>query len=151
MSKFEVYKDKSENKAQCWRWRLLDNNGENIARSEEGFLKTSIALSIKKIIAKAPGAERVKEGDADVDKWSFEYFESKKDDWYWRLRAAGNSEIMAIGGEGFVSKSNVLRSIENVQKECVEAKIDYENPSDDPACDAKEKEKGTDTRGIAGS
>lgn len=43
----------------------------------------------------------------------FEYFQSTSDElWYWRLKVK-NGEIIADGSEGYASKANVLRAIEN--------------------------------------
>lgn len=141
MSKFEIYKgnDKGE---QCWRWRLVDSNHENIAMSEEPFIKSSVKRSIKTIKDKVNISTLVflDESDEDTDKgYRFEYFENEKNEWYWRLKA-GNHEPMAIGGEGFSSKQSILKSIENVKLEITRAIITFKNPEDDPAYEAKNQD-----------
>jgi len=155
MSNFIIYKGQDKDPNECWRWRLLDNNHKNIARSEEAFHKENITRSIKTmcsnvtletpIIVKGDSAE-------DKSKYRFIFFESKKDSqWYWQLRAGGNSEIMAIGGESFSSKDSVTRSLENVRFEIDRTgTIEWENPDDDPAGKAKSEDR-TPTKGIPGS
>ena len=49
----------------------------------------------------------------------FEYYQGSDNLWYWRLRD-GNIKIVADGSEGYVSKSNVLRAIDNVIDTVVE-------------------------------
>ena len=142
MSKFEIYRsnDKGE---QCWRWRLVDSNYKNIARSEEPFIKSSVKRSIKTIKDKVALNAPVffDESIEDVDKgYRFEYFQSEKDsEWYWKLKAS-NHELMAIGGEGFSSKQSILKSIENAKVEIGRAEIIFENPKDDPAYEAKNQD-----------
>lgn len=133
MSNFEIYRgeDKGE---QCWRWRLIDSNGDNIAKSEEPFLKNSIKRSIKTI------QERVTintplfldESPEDTDTgYRFEYFQSKNDkEWYWRLKA-GNNENIAIGGQGFKAEDIVKQNIEQVKAVIINnAAIVFQNPED---------------------
>lgn len=143
MSKFEIYKDKSNAGEQCWRWRLIDSNNKNIARSEEAFVKGSVKRSIKTLQEQVkPGTPIfLDESKEDTDTgYRFEYYQSDKNqEWYWRLKA-GNHEIMAIGGEGFSSKQSVLGSIDNVKLEIERAKIVFENPEDDPSHQAKSED-----------
>ena len=44
----------------------------------------------------------------------FNYFQGRDRLWYWRL-IDGNNKIVAVGGEGYASESNVLRALQNVQ------------------------------------
>lgn len=37
--------------------------------------------------------------------------------WFWRLVETGNAKIIATGGEGFVTRANAKRSIDNVEEE----------------------------------
>ena len=158
MSKFEIYKGNDADPKECWRWRLIDDNGANIAKSEEAFLKENIKESIKKIQEYVGPRTSIVLDSSDDEKGNecrFSYFQSTENEqWYWRLQAAGNNETLAVGGEGFVSEGNVKRSIENVRGEMCVAGIGFENPEDDPAYDAQkenEDEKTNIKKGIAGS
>lgn len=152
MSKFVIYKgqDKGE---ECFRWKLIDDNDKNIARSEEPFLVTSIQKSIKTMQTKVGVDTPIYEDESLEDKdkgYRFEYSQSKNDNqWYWKLRA-GNNETMAIGGEGFSSKQSVVRSIENVRLEIPRATIEWDNEALDPANKAKDNDT-TPTKGLPGS
>ena len=111
MSKFQIYR--GENKGeQCWCWRLLCDDGTNIGRSEEPFLKGSIIPSIKKIKGKIECAfVAQEESTEDQDKgYRFEYFQEKDGKHYWHFKAE-NHEIMAISGEGFSSENEVCEQI----------------------------------------
>lgn len=158
MSKFVIYRDKSEGTDQCWRWRLVDDNGARIAKSEEAFLKENVKPSIKLVQGNVnPKTLICLNGSDDEDGavYRFAYHQSDKDEqWYWKLQAGGNNELMAVGGEGFSSKSKVSRSIENVRLEICRAGITFENIEDDPAYEAKEanREDKTNVRkGAPGS
>jgi uncharacterized protein YegP (UPF0339 family) len=48
-------------------------------------------------------------------KAGFEIYQDNAGQWRWRLRAT-NGQLLANGGEGFASRSNVLRSIRAVKK-----------------------------------
>ena len=155
--KYEIYRsnDKGEQK---FRWRLKDGNNQIIAISEEPFHKENIHDSIKKIRANVTPDTLIlhKSDPENTNKYyRFEYFQSDKDsEWYWRLLAAGNSEKMAIGGEGFSTKQSVIRSLENVRDEMPNCfNVEYEDPKDDPLSDAKdaEEESGNKTTGMKGS
>ncbi len=155
--KYEIYKSNDKGD-QNFRWRLRDGNNKIIAVSEEPFHKDNILASIKKIRAEVnPNTPIFDKDDPQNtnDCYRFVYFQSENDEqWYWRLLAAGNSEKMAIGGEGFSTKQSVIGSLENVRDEmpnCFDVK--YENPEDDPLNDAKdaEKESGNKTTGMKGS
>ena len=151
MSKFQIYQGNDIGE-QRWRWRLLDNNGKNIGRSEEAFVKGSIVPSIKRLkseVDKAPVAHD--ESIKDEDKgYRFEYFKSEKDNqWYWRLKA-GNHEIMAISGEGFPDEDEAKKQIEHFRGTAVSSLITWENPKDDPAYQEKHDDRTTPT-GIPGS
>ena len=43
----------------------------------------------------------------------FEIYQGKDSQWYWRL-IAGNNRIIAVGGEGYVSKHNAKRAVSTV-------------------------------------
>ena len=138
MSKFEIYKGKDKDPKECWRWRLLDNNHKNIARSEEAFRKENVVRSIEimrlHVTPETPiifESIIIFEGDPEEDtsEYRFIIFKSEKDgQWYWRLRAGGNNEMMAIGGEGFSSKDSAKRATENARLEIYRTdKIEWEN------------------------
>ena len=134
MSKFEIYKG-DDTGEECWRWRLLDDKENNIGSGGEAFLKGSILPSIKKIQGEVGAALVVKnESSDDIDKgYRFEYEKNDKDNqWYWRFKAP-NHKIMAIGGEGFSSESEVRQQIENFKKNAINAEIIWENEKDNPA------------------
>jgi uncharacterized protein YegP (UPF0339 family) len=44
----------------------------------------------------------------------FKHFQGTNRQWYWQL-CDGNHQIIAVGGEGYISEANVLRAIENVK------------------------------------
>ncbi len=46
--------------------------------------------------------------------------------WYWSLKAA-NHQIVAVGGEGFSSKSSCLGSIEAVKRAITDIRIETED------------------------
>lgn len=146
MSKFIIYKG-NDSGEQAWRWKLIDSNGANIARSEEAFIKTSIKRSIKTLQGNTSDNTPVykDESKEDIDKGNrFEHFQSEKDEqWYWRFKA-GNNKIIAIGGEGFSSKQSILKSIDNVKEEIPVAEILFENEKDDPSYEAQKKDNTKD-------
>lgn len=113
MSKFEIYKGKGKGD-EVWRWRLVDNWGDKIARSEEPFKKGSIAKSIKKLQKKVVDAPvYLDEGPEDKDKGNrFEFYQSAAGKWRWRFKA-GNHEIMAISSKGYESDCEVMEMIEH--------------------------------------
>ena len=39
--------------------------------------------------------------------------------WYWQLVDGGNGAIIAVGGEGFVSKYNAERAVENIKSSVI--------------------------------
>ncbi len=122
MSKFHIYKGKDQGD-ECWRWRLRDNNGENIADGGEGYRESSIDDAIKTLQQHAPGAPIVKDESAeDSDKgYRFEYYQGKDAQWYWKFRS-GNNQTMA-DGEGYTSESGVRRGVENVRLEMGRASV----------------------------
>lgn len=141
MLTFNIYEGKDENKEERWRWKLLDDNN-NIARSEEPFLQTSIIRSIKTLIREIDSNTPVYEDESkeDIDEgYRFEYFKGEDDKFYWRIKA-GNNELMAIGGQGFETKEKMLKDINNIKNNIENANIDFEKAEDDPSYDAKESD-----------
>lgn len=45
----------------------------------------------------------------------YEIYQDKSGEWRWRLRSS-NGQLVANGGEGFASRSNVIRALESVRK-----------------------------------
>ena len=45
----------------------------------------------------------------------FEIYQDKSGEWRWRLRSS-NGQLVANGGEGFASKSNVIRALESLTR-----------------------------------
>ena len=126
MSKFVFYKDSGKRKAESWRWYLSDGNCAKIAKSEEAYLKSSLVRAINSLKNKVDQATPVlsEEEKKSGIGYRFEYFRGKDGNYYWRLKA-GNHQIVATGGEGFASPSNVKRSIENVKVEIGKAEIEW--------------------------
>lgn len=122
MSTFQIYKGNDAG-AECWRWRLIDDNGQNIAHSEEAFLQSSIRRSIETIQDHAPGASIVERDSAEDNgrEYRFRYFQGKDDQWYWHL-VAPNQEKLGHG-EGYVNKSGVKRALENIRTEMGRADV----------------------------
>lgn len=150
MPKYEIFKSKGEGE-QCWRWRLMDDNGKVIVRSEEAFVKSNCLASLKRIrqeIATSPVWKD--ESPEDREKgFPFEYFQNNVDGkWYCRLHV-GNHETMAVD-EGFSSEDAIKTTLEKLKKEMRDAKITWENPEDDPAYQEKHDDR-TETKGIPGS
>lgn len=153
MSTFKIYEENGLGEER-WKWELIDSNGVEIAVSEEAFIKRSINKSIKTLQEKVNESTPVflDESLEDSDKgYRFEYKQQDDDSWCWIFKAA-NNKIMAIGGQGFSSKSNIKRSIDNVKVEITRAKIIFKNPKNDPAYDAKQQDNTKENPSIpAGS
>ena len=96
--KFEVYAGSSGE----YSWRLLADNGQNVASSGEAFASKSNADR---------AANGFKAGAAGA---TYEVYETSSGNWRWRAKAA-NGEQIAGSGENFVTKQNAERSAENVQ------------------------------------
>lgn len=45
----------------------------------------------------------------------YEFSQDRSGEWRWRLRSS-NGQLVANGGEGLASKSNVIRALESVRK-----------------------------------
>lgn len=140
MLEFQIYEGQDSDKNEKWRWRLLDKNNDNsnIARSEEPFLKTSIKRSIKTLKQKINTQTKVYEKESKEKKkgYRFEWFTGKDDKFYWCIKA-GNNEPMAIGGEGFSNEEDMLKDIDNIKNNIINAKIEFEDPKCDPSYSAR--------------
>jgi uncharacterized protein YegP (UPF0339 family) len=58
-----------------------------------------------------------------TDRPFFYIYLDRAGEWRWRLRAAGNNEIIADSAEGYVSKWGAERAAERVQKDAPMALI----------------------------
>ena len=103
-------------------WILQDGNNETIADAQQGDGYEELrgakhgADRFTTLGHDAPRRE-IPEGKATGANPEFEYYQSAKDkDWYWRFRAE-NGRVVADGSEGYASKANVLRALDNVQAE----------------------------------
>lgn len=59
----------------------------------------------------------------------YEVYEDEAGEWRWRLVEA-NGRIIAESGEGYVSKSNLERAIENLKDEADGSTITYDDTND---------------------
>ncbi|OZC01453.1 DUF1508 domain-containing protein [Rubricoccus marinus] len=103
-------------------WILRDGNNETIADAQQGdgYENERDAKHGADVFTNlghdAPRRE-ISEGTSTGANPEFEYFESARNkQWYWRFRAK-NGRVVADGSEGYGSRSNVTRAIDNVQTE----------------------------------
>ncbi|WP_276273733.1 YegP family protein [Haloarcula litorea] len=122
---FEVYADRGGKH----RWRLRHRNGNVIADSAQGYASRQKAMQgLRSVQANAAGgavvvledaaeddeAAEVPEVPAPESQATFEVYEDNAGEYRWRLRH-DNGEIIADGGEGYASKSNVRRALDGVR------------------------------------
>ena len=115
-SKFQIYRRKDGD----FGWRLRDRNSQIVAVSGEGFGKEYVEKSIENVVAEVNGGTPIVLDGSEEESGKvtrFAYFVGDDDQYWWRLQNANNNQTIASSGEGFVSKSNVVRSIENVRAE----------------------------------
>ena len=154
MSYFTIYKSEDTGN-QNYRWNLKDDNHKIIAHSEEAFHKENALKSVEKMQCHINQETEIclKPESTDTSKYRFEYHQSEEDgQWYWTLKAGGNHEPMAIG-EGYGSKSNVMKGLENIRLEMPRAEIKFQSPEDQKWYKALliRREDTTETKGIPGS
>lgn len=102
---YELYQDKADE----WRWRLT-SGGDITADSGEGYSSKSAAKeAIERIQEDAPTASVLEYGTPH-----FEVYKDTAGEWRWRM-VASNGRIVADSGEGYGSKGNARRALENVQ------------------------------------
>lgn len=104
---FELYKDN----ASEWRWRLIHENGKNIANGGEGYSSRTKARQ---------GLESVRQNVAEDGNADFEVYEDNRGKYRWRLRHA-NGEIIADSGQGYASESGAEDAVERVRNYAPEA------------------------------
>lgn len=121
-ARFELYRDKSDK----YRWRLRHRNGQIIASSGENFERRNGAQNgIQSVRRNSFGATLLEKEAAEVEETTsepvepesradFEIYRDKKDQWRWRLQH-DNGNIIADGGQGYGSKSNVRRAVRSVR------------------------------------
>ena len=122
---FELYADKGGQ----FRWRLRHRNGNIIASGGQGYSSRQKAMQgLGSVQHNAAGGAVVVLEDATEDdtvedvpevpaadsQGTFELFEDKGGEFRWRLRH-DNGNILADGGEGYASKSNVRRALKSVR------------------------------------
>lgn len=126
-SRFELYEDN----AGQHRWRLRHRNGNIIATGGQGYTRRHNAENgIAGVRRDAIGAEMIviesEEALPDPEseltpfaeaesQGTFEAYADNRGEWRFRLRH-DNGNIIADGGEGYASKSNVTRAIERIRE-----------------------------------
>jgi len=126
-SRFELYEDT----AGEFRWRLRHRNGNTIADSGEGYTRKhnaqkgiagvrrdALGATVRLIerAADLPAEEEPFEPAAEAEsRATFERYEDAAGEWRWRLRH-DNGNVIADGGEGYASKSNLKRALEGVRE-----------------------------------
>ncbi len=106
-TRYELYEDE----AGEWRWRLLHRNGDVLADSGEGYTrKDNARKGLESVRNNAAEADHL-----ELDPTGFEVFEDEGSEWRWRLLHR-NGDVLADSGEGYSSRSNVDRAIDNVRE-----------------------------------
>lgn len=101
---FQVYRD-MEGK---WRWRLVHRNGNILADSGQGYSSRSNAKR---------AVDRIQDDPSSLD---VEIYEDDAGEHRWRMTAK-NGRIVADGGQGYDSKSNVQRAVDSLGKHAANA------------------------------
>ncbi len=116
---FELYEDA----AGEYRWRLVHENGNNIASSGEGYnSRDGAEHSIERIRTYVGPAEYL-----EADPRAIEIYADEEGQWRWRL-VHRNGNILADSNEGFSGRSGARRSIDRIREEIDEMEIDvYED------------------------
>jgi amphi-Trp domain-containing protein len=123
---FELFEDS----AGEYRWRLVHDNGNIIADGGEGYTdKRDATNGLESVRKNAPGASIVDTSRDDAELTvggsdaSFELFEDSASQWRWRL-VHDNGNIIADGGEGYVSKQSARKGIESVKENVRGAQVE---------------------------
>jgi uncharacterized protein YegP (UPF0339 family) len=125
-ARFEIYTDSGGGH----RWRLRHRNGNIIATSGEAYSsRQKCQQGMHSVMRNAIGAEvltiepdesETTNEEVETDpielesQASFEFYEDSAGEYRWRLRHR-NGNIIADGGEGYASKSNVKRAMNRVR------------------------------------
>jgi len=116
----EVYEDAGGE----WRWRLVHDNGENLAVSARGYASRR---NVEKGLGRA--RELVAAGDyLSFDPAGFEVYEDAAGEWRWRL-VHRNGNIIGDSGEGYASRSGAMDAVERFKNRTPDAPV---NPDDGP-------------------
>ena len=106
-------------------WVLQDGNNETVADAQQGDgyedrRDAEHGADLFVTLGHDAPRREVPEGTPTGANPEFEYYQSAENqEWYWRFRAR-NGEVVADGSEGYHSRSNVLRALDNVQAELSE-------------------------------
>jgi uncharacterized protein YegP (UPF0339 family) len=106
--KFEIYKGKKDD----YRWRLKAANGKTIATAGQGYKAKADAKN---------GIESVKKAAGDP-KANFEFYEDKKQEHRWRLKAA-NGRTIASASEGYSAKADAEKAAETFKAGAPKAEV----------------------------
>jgi uncharacterized protein YegP (UPF0339 family) len=107
-----------EDNAGEYRWRLVANNGEQIADSGEGYASQSnVEDAVERLAEYAPEADAL-----DLGMAGFEVFEDVGGEWRWRLRHR-NGNIIADSGEGYTERGDAHEAIERVKRHAPAAEV----------------------------
>lgn len=141
MSKIVIYPGKGDQ----WFWRLKDGNHKIIAVGGEGFeseasVRKSVANVLSEVSENSPIVPEDDEKDGSAHT-RFAYFVGEDDQYYWHLQNKGNNRKIASGGEGFASKGNVIRSLENVRQEIAAGPVVVSEGDTGEAPDDKSRSK----------
>ena len=108
-----------EDNAGEHRWRLVHDNGNNIANSSEGYSsKQGVEEAIERVREYAPEADVL-----DIGAAAFELFRDASDEWRWHLRHR-NGRILADGGEGYSSRNGAIEGINSVKQNAPNADVE---------------------------
>ena len=102
---FEIYADKSGKH----RWRLLADNGQNVASSGEAFSTRSNATRAARNVKARAGSGL-----------TFEVYGDVKKKFRWRAKSK-NGQTVASSGEAFASEANAKAAATNVKKKAGKA------------------------------
>jgi uncharacterized protein YegP (UPF0339 family) len=106
--KFEIYKGKKDD----YRWRLKAANGAVLATAGQGYKAKADAKN---------GVVSVKKAAASP-KANFEFYEDKKQEHRWRLKAA-NGQVIASSSEGYKAKADAEKAVDSVKAGAPKAEI----------------------------
>ena len=106
--KFEIYKGKKDD----YRWRLKAANGKTIATAGQGYQAKADAKN---------GIASVQKAATDP-KANFEFFEDKKQEHRWRLKAA-NGKTIAAASEGYKAKADAEKALETFKAGAPKAEV----------------------------
>ena len=122
---FELYEDAGGQ----WRWRLVHDNGNNIADSGQGYASKQKARqgleSVKRTAPDAAVVDQSTDEAVDPDEISeatFELYEDTEGGWRWRL-VHTNGNIVADCGHGYSSKQKARQGLGSVTQNAPGAEV----------------------------